>query len=74
MNTTSTTPDESFDPHYNITAKELDRDLIDLNLSVIDLIATEQECEAMYPPGVYQQMMRQILGRKADGSQPMLPD
>lgn len=55
------TPDEPVDLGHNITAQELDRDLLNLNLPVIDLIATEEECEAMYPPGVYKQMMKEIL-------------
>jgi len=62
MNTANTKPDEPVDLNHNITAQELDRDLINLNLPVIDLIATEDECEAMYPPGVYKQMMKEILG------------
>jgi hypothetical protein len=60
MNTANMTPDEPVDPGHNIIAKELDRDLLNLNLPVIDLIATEEECEAMYPPGVCQQMMKEI--------------
>ncbi|QKG55034.1 hypothetical protein [Hymenobacter sp. BRD67] len=63
MNTISTASEESFDPRHNITAKELDRDLLNLHLPEIDLIATDEECEAMYPPGVYRQMMKQILGQ-----------
>lgn len=61
--TTNPTSGEPFDPRHNITAKELDRDLLNLHLPEIDLIATEQECEAMYPPGVYQQMMKEITGQ-----------
>ena len=73
MNITTTNPDEPFDPRHNIKAKELDRDLINLNLPEADLIATEQECEAMYPYGVYQQMMDSISGsgerqKPADGA------
>jgi hypothetical protein len=62
MITTSTTPNEPFDPRHNITDKEIDRDLLNLTLPAIDLIATEEECEALYSPGVYQQMMKEILG------------
>jgi hypothetical protein len=62
MNTAITIPDEPVDPSHNITAQELGRDLLNLNLPVIDLIATEEECEAMYPPGVYKRMMKEILG------------
>lgn len=62
MNTANTIPDEPVDPSHNITAQELGRDLLNLNLPVIDLVATEEECEAMYPPGVYKRMMKKILG------------
>ncbi|TDN39845.1 hypothetical protein E4631_23295 [Hymenobacter sp. UV11] len=62
MNTANTTPNEPVSPEHNITTQELDRDLLNLNLPVIDLIATEEECEAMYPPGVYKRMMKEILG------------
>lgn len=67
MTTANLTPDESFDPRHNVTAKKSDRDLLKLNQPVIDLIATEEECEAMYPLCVYQQMMNRILGQ--DGEQ-----
>lgn len=60
MTTANPTPGEPFDPRHHITTKELDRDLLNLHLPEIDLIATEQECEAMYPPGVYQQMMKEL--------------
>lgn len=73
MNIAASTPDESFDPRHNVTAKEVDRDLINLSLPVIDLIATEEECEAMYPPGVYQQMMVKILGPAKGLKPPKLP-
>ena len=66
MTAINSTPSEPFDPRHNITAKEIDRDLLNLNLPEIDLIATEQECEAMYPPGVYQQMMKEITGQDED--------
>lgn len=74
MSTAPTTPDEPFDPRHNITAKELDRDLITLNLPAIDLIATEEECEAMYPPGVYQQMMKRMEEQNKESQRRMLPD
>jgi hypothetical protein len=66
MTAINSTPSELFDPRHNITAKEIDHDLLNLNLPEIDLIANEQECEAMYPPGVYQQMMKEITGQDED--------
>jgi len=54
------TPEQPADPRHNITAKELDRDLINLHLPEIDLIATDEECAAMYPPGVYAQMLKDL--------------
>lgn len=54
------TPEQPADPHHNITAKELDRGLINLHLPEIDLIATDQECAAMYPPGFYAQMLKDL--------------
>lgn len=74
MDTTTTPPDEPFDPRHNITAKEIDRDLVNLNLPAIDLIATDEECEAMYPPGVYKQMMESILGPDKKQKPPKLPN
>jgi hypothetical protein len=58
----SSGPADVFDPRHNITAKELDRDLINLQLSEIDMIATEEECAALYAPGVFEQMMK--IGKK----------
>ena len=58
--------DEPFDPRHNITAKEIDRDLINLHLPELDLIATDEECAALYPPGVYKQMQADIQ-RDSDG-------
>jgi hypothetical protein len=52
------TPEQPADPRHNITTKELDRDLINLHLPEIDLVATDEECAAMYPPGIYKQMMK----------------
>jgi hypothetical protein len=49
---------DAFDSRHNITAKELDRDLINLHLSEVDMIATEEECAALYAPGVFEQMMK----------------
>lgn len=60
MTAIDSTPSEPFDSRHNITVEEIDRNLLNLNLPEIDLIATEQECEAMYLPGVYQQMMKEI--------------
>lgn len=68
MTTANPTPDEPFDPRHNITSKELDRDLLNLHLPEIDLIASDEECEAMYPPGVYRQMMKALTG--PDEAQP----
>ena len=61
INTADTTPDEPFDPRHNITAKELDHDLLNLHLPEADLIATDEECAALYPPGVYQQLLQEII-------------
>ena len=63
MTATILTPDEPFDSRHNITPKEIDRDLLKLNLREIDLIVSEGECDAMYPPGAYQRMMREITGQ-----------
>lgn len=73
MKPATTTPDEPFDPRHNIRAKEIDRDLINLNLPAIDLIAKEEECEAVYPPGVYKQMTECILGPGKGRKPPKLP-
>ena len=57
---TESTPllEQPADQHHNITVKELDRDLINLHLPEIDLNAPDEECAAMYPPGVYAQMLK----------------
>jgi hypothetical protein len=44
---TEPTPKQPADPHHNSTAKELDRDLINLHLPKIYLIATDEECAAI---------------------------
>lgn len=54
------TPEQPANLRHNITAQELDRDLINLHLPEIDLIATDEECAAMYPPGVYAQMLKDL--------------
>jgi hypothetical protein len=45
----------------NISDKELDRDIVNLQLPDVDLIASDEECAAMYPKGVYEDMISSIL-------------
>ena len=73
MKTATTPPDEPSDPRSNSTAKEPDRDLTNLNLPAIDLLATAEECEALYPPGVYKQLIDRILGPDKGQKPPKLP-
>lgn len=54
------TLEQPADPRHNITARELDRDLINLHLPEVDLIATDEECAAMYSPGVYAQILKDL--------------
>ena len=54
------TLEQPADPRHNITVKELDRDLINLHLPEIHLIATDEECAALYPPSVYAQMLQDL--------------
>lgn len=56
------TPDSNLKtPRPNISDKELDRDLVNLHLPDVDLIASDAECAAMYPPGVYDDMVNSTL-------------
>ena len=59
------TPEQPAD-FGNITLKELDRDLLNLHLPEIDIVATEEECAAMYRPGEYEQMQKRIRDSLAD--------
>jgi len=54
------TLEQPVDPCHNITAREIDRDLINLHLPEVDLIATDEECAAMYRPGFYAQMFKEL--------------
>jgi len=40
------------DPRHNITAQELARDVRNLHLPARNFVATDEECAAMYAPGV----------------------
>jgi hypothetical protein len=45
----------------NITEKELDRDILNLQLPEADsLFATEEELRAMYPPGDFDRMQQEL--------------
>lgn len=46
------------DPRHNITAQELARDVLSLHLPARDLVATDEECAALYAPGVYEQLLK----------------
>jgi hypothetical protein len=45
----------------NISERELDRDLVNLHLPEANLIASDDECAAMYPKGVYASMVNSTL-------------
>jgi hypothetical protein len=45
----------------NISDKELDRDIVNLNLPEVDLIASDDECAAMYPKGAYDDIVNSTL-------------
>ncbi|GAB2470078.1 hypothetical protein GCM10011375_40770 [Hymenobacter qilianensis] len=44
----------------NLTDRELDRDVVNLFLPEIDLFATDEELAAMYPPGDWARMQREL--------------
>ncbi|GAB3879654.1 hypothetical protein GCM10028824_43430 [Hymenobacter segetis] len=47
--------------NYNISDKELDRDIINLHLPEPDnYIATDEELRALYLPGEYDRMMEEF--------------
>lgn len=49
--------------NYNITNKELDRDIVNLHLPEPDsYVATDDELRALYAPGEYDRMMEQFKG------------
>ena len=46
---------------YNITDKELDRDIINLHLPEANsYVATDEALRALYPPGEYDRMMAEF--------------
>jgi hypothetical protein len=48
---------------YNITDKELDRDIVNLHLPELDsYVATDEELRALYAPGEYDRMMEEFKG------------
>ncbi len=53
--------EEPYNLNHNISTKEIDRDLINLHLPEQDLIASAEECAALYPPGEYEQMIKSLL-------------
>ena len=48
-------------PRPNISDQELGRDLLNLHLPEVDLVASDAECAAMYPAGVYDDIVNSTL-------------
>lgn len=49
---------------YNITDKELDRDIVNLHLPEPDsYVATDEELRALYAPGKYDRMIEEFEGQ-----------